>query len=82
MKADDLSKSKIRAFAKMLECGKTVEFIFNELYYEIFESANSGYIVNVYSNDERDKDGYYLDKHIVDGGLCTGSAENAIVFML
>ncbi len=82
MKADDMSKSKIKAYSKMLESGKTVEFIYNGFYYEIFKSADNGYIVNIYSNDERDEDGYYLDKHIIDGGLCSGSAENAIVFML
>ncbi len=82
MKVNKMSKSKIMALSKMLENGKTVEFIFSGFYYEIFESTNSGYIVNVYSDNQRDEDGYYLDKNILDGGLCTGSAKDAIGFML
>ncbi len=82
MKVNKMSKSKIMALSKMLENGKTVEFIFSGFYYEIFESTNSGYIVNVYCDNQRDEDGYYLDKNILDGGLCTGSAKDAIGFML
>jgi len=46
--------------------------------YEIFESAERGYVVNVYS----DEDGEYLDKYLVDGGLCSGTVKDAIEFML
>jgi len=78
----NMSESKIKAFADILESAKTIEFIHDGLYYEIFESADTGYIVNVYSQDERDEYGEYLEKNCLDGGLCTGSAEDAIGFML
>lgn len=78
----DMSESKIKAFADILESAKAIEFIHDGLYYEIFESADTGYIVNVYSDDERDEYGEYLEKNCLDGGLCTGSAEDAIGFML
>ena len=45
-------------------------------------TTDSGYVVNVYSSDEKDEDEDYLDKHLVDGGICTGSALDAIHFML
>jgi len=72
----------IITLSKILDAEQSVEFIFNNFYYEIFESSESGYIVNVYSSDEKDEYGCYLDKHNIDGGLCTGSAKNAIEFML
>jgi len=78
----DMDESKIKAFADILESAGTIEFIHNGCYYEIFESADTGYIVNVYSDDVRDEYGEHLEEHIIDGGLCTGSAEDAIGFML
>jgi hypothetical protein len=72
----------IHTLSKFLDIGETVEFIYNELYYEIFESADSGYIVNVYTSNEKDEYGCYLDKYNIDGGLCSGSSKDAITFML
>ena len=72
----------INTLSKLLELGETVEFTYNGCYYEIFESANTGYIVNVYSSDEKDEDGDYLENNIIDGGLCTGETIDAIEFML
>jgi hypothetical protein len=48
----------------------------------VFESADSGYIVNVYSSDERDEDEQYIEANLVDGGLCSGNERDAIEFML
>jgi len=78
----DYNDIAINTLSKLLDMGETVEFIYNELYYEIFESSESGYIVNVYTSDEKDEYGCYLDKYNIDGGLCSGSAKNAIEFML
>jgi len=77
-----LIKNKINRLARVLKNESSVEFKHNGLYYEIFESADSGYVVNVYSSDERDEDGEYLEEHIFDAGLCTGSAKDAIEFMM
>lgn len=82
MSIADMNEKRITSFTKTLEETKEVEFSYNEFYYEIFESADSGFIVNVYADDEKDEDGYYLDKHIVDGGLCSGSSRDAVEFML
>jgi len=73
---------KINFLARLLNSHNTIEFQYNNFYYEIFESVESGYIVNLYSNNIKDEDGNYFDKYIVDGGLCTGSAKEAIKFML
>lgn len=72
----------ITALSKFLALNQSVEFTFNGLYYEVFESASSGYVVNIYSSDEKDEYGEYQDKFNIDGGLCTGSAKDAIEFML
>lgn len=72
----------ITALSKLLKLNQSVEFKYNSFYYEIFKSTDSGYIVNVYSSDERDAFNGYLDVNIIDGGLCTGSARDAIEFML
>jgi len=77
-----MQQSKITKLTKTLKENKEVEFRHNGFYYEIFESVESGYIVNLYSSDIRDEYGSYLDEYLIDGGLCTGSAEDAIGFML
>ena len=59
-----------------------MEFVYNDLHYEIFASADTGYIVNIYSSDEKDEDEQYLEKNNIDGRLCTGSCKDAIEFML
>ena len=79
---DDISKAEFKKLEAALENGETIEFKYNGLFYEIFESvSNEGYIVNVYSSAEK-IDGEYLEDNLVDGGLCSGGAENAILFML
>jgi len=72
----------IKTLSKLLELDETVEFNYNNLHYEIFESSESGYMVNVYSCAEKDKYGCYLDKNNIYGGLCTGSSKDAIEFMM
>lgn len=71
----------INALSKLLELNGTIEFTYNNLYYEIFRSADSNYVVNIYSSDKKDEDAY-IESNLVDGGLCTGSARDAIKFML
>ena len=82
MRVNEINESRIKSFVKTLEDNQEVEFSYNEFYYEIFKSVESGYIVNVYSSDEKDEDGYYLEENELDGGLCTGSARDAVEFML
>ena len=77
-----MQQSKITKLTKILKINKAVEFKHNGFYYEVFESADSGYVVNLYSSDARDEYGSYLDEYLIDGGLCTGDAEDAIGFML
>ena len=72
----------ITSLSKILDIHQTVEFIYSNLYYEVFESSETGYIINVYTSDEKDEYDCYLDKHNIDGGLCTGSAKDAIEFMM
>ena len=80
---DDIPKAKFKELEDTLENGETIEFKYNGLFYEIFEFVTSaGYIVNIYSSDEKDENDEYLEENLVDGGLCSGSAEDAILFML
>ena len=72
----------IDSLSKMLESQEEIEFVYNNLYYEIYASSESGYIVNIYSSCEKDENGYYLEENNIDGGLCTGSSKDAIEFML
>ena len=75
-------KMAITALSKFLELNQSVEFTYNNLYYEVFKSADSGYVVNVYSSNEKDDKGEFIEANLIDGGLCTGSAKEAIEFML
>ena len=77
-----LAKNKINSLARVLKNENSVEFKYNGFFYEVFESADTGYIVNVYSDDGRDEDAEYREANLIDGGLCTGSARDAIEFML
>ena len=77
-----MNKNNISKLADILEKDKSVEFKYNNLFYEIFESCDSGYIVNLYSSNEKDEDGEYLEENNVDGGLCNGTVRDAILFML
>jgi hypothetical protein len=77
-----MNKNNISRLANILEKEKSVEFKYNNLFYEIFESCDTGYIVNLYSKNEKNEDGEYLEENIVDGGLCTGSASDAVWFMV
>ena len=82
MNVADMNEQRIKSFVKTLEENKTVHFSYNEYYFEIFESAtDSGYVVNVYSSDEKE-DNEYIEANLLDGGICTGSALDAIYFML
>ena len=77
-----MNKNNISKLADILKKDTYVEFTYNNLFYEIFESANGGYMVNLYSSNEKDEDGCFLDENIIDGGLCTGSASDAVWFMV
>ena len=77
-----MNKNNISKLADILKKDTYVEFAYNNLFYEIFESTNGGYMVNLYSSNEKDEDGCFLEENIVDGGLCIGLARNAVCFML
>lgn len=73
-----LQNNKINTLARLLKTKTVVEFKHNGFYYEVFQSSDSGYVVNLYSSDERDDEGEYIESNLVDGGLCSGSARDAI----
>ena len=72
----------VTALSKFLILNQSIEFAYNSLYYEVFESADSSYVVNLYSSNEKDDEGEFIEVNLVDGGLCSGSARDAIEFML
>ena len=72
----------IDSLSNRLEHHQEVEFVYNNLHYEIFTSSEGGYAVNIYSSGEKDEDDDYLEKNNIDGGLCSGSSKDAIEFML
>lgn len=72
----------IETLAQILFIYKKVEFQYNNLFYEVFDSASSGYVINIYSSSVKDEDGCYLEKNLIDGGLCTGTCKDAIEFMM
>jgi len=82
LQEERFSDIAFNTLTKLLELNKSVEFKHNNLYYEVFLSTDSGYVVNIYSSDEKDESGEYRDEFNVDGGLCSGSAKDAIEFML
>ena len=77
-----MNRTNISKLSEILENEKSVEFKYNNLFYQIDESSYGGYVVNLYSSNEKNKDGEYLEENLVDGGLCTGSASDAVWFMV
>lgn len=72
----------IKELADILKTNKSLEFQYKNRYYQIFESCELGYCVNVYSTNQKDENGDYLDSNLIDGGVCTGSAKDAVEFLL
>ena len=81
MKIEAINDIKVKELADILKTNKSLEFQYENLYYQIFESSELGYCVNVYPSNNRDEDGDYLDSNLMDGGVCTGSAKDAIKFI-
>lgn len=77
-----MKKEMIFQLASKLKEVSRVEFEYNNSFYEIFESTEGGYMINIYSSNEKDEDDEYLYENNFDGGLCTGTAKDAIQFML
>ena len=77
-----MNKNNISKLSEILENEKSIEFKYNNLFYQIDESSYGGYVVNLYSSNEKNKDDEYLEENLVDGGLCTGSASDAFWFMV
>ena len=77
-----MSELTIVKYTDILIRHHSVHFEYNGFYYEVFESADSGYVVNMYCSNERDDNGCYLEKNLIDGGVCHGNAMDAIRFMI
>lgn len=73
LQEEEYKELAINTLSKILDLYQRVEFRYNNLYYEIFDSSNDGYMVNVYTSE---------DKNCIDSGLCTGSSKDAIEFMM
>jgi hypothetical protein len=82
VKTENSNELNIKELADILRCNRYLEFECENLYYQISESAELGYVVNVYSSNQKDENGDYLDCYLIDGGLCTGSAKDAIELLL
>lgn len=82
LQSNDFKGLAVTTLSIILDLYQRVEFKYNNFYYEIFDSVNGGYMVNIYSSVIKDEEGYYLEDNIVDGGLCTGSSKDAIEFMM
>ena len=82
MKIEAINNLKLKELADILRCNRYFEFEWGNLYYQISESAELGYVVNVYSSNQKDENGDYLDCYLIDGGLCTGSSKDAIELLL
>ncbi|MAD41121.1 MAG: hypothetical protein CL623_01870 [Arcobacter sp.] len=82
LQTSEYKELAVSTLSKILDIYQRVEFKYNNSYYEVFDAADGGYMINIYSSDEKDEDGYYLEVNITDGGLCTGTNKDAIEFML
>lgn len=81
-----IDKKFLASCANKLRRTKAVQFVYGDLFYDIFKSfTEMGYIINVYPNDKEkifDAGGELIDDEQLDGGCCTGSAKDAVYFMI
>ncbi len=78
----NLSKKNLSILADSLKTNRSLDFKHKGLFYQIFESDDLGYIINIYTSNDRDENDDLLDSNMIDGGVCTGSAKDAIKFMI
>lgn len=67
-----------------LKVNKAVQFIYQENFYDIFESVEGGYIYSIYPNQPDlifDEDGELIEDEQLDGGLCTGRERDVFTFI-
>ena len=50
MKIEIMNDIKLKELADILRCNRYLEFEYENLYYQISESAEIGYVINVYSS--------------------------------
>ena len=83
---DAMNKRYLELCAITLEENGAIQFVYNGLFYDLFESScEVGWVVNVYPNDKDkifDEDNQLIDDEQVEGGLCTASAKDAVYFMI
>ena len=77
-----LKNNKINSLARVLKNEGNVEFKHNGFFYEIFKSANTGFVINLYSSNDKDDEGELIESNMIDGGLCHGNAKDAVIFMI
>lgn len=69
--------------AAKLRKNRNVEFKFGGCISDIFESSEGGWYMTIYEEDaKKDENGDFDEDDEIDGGLCTGSAINAVTFFI
>lgn len=67
-----------------LRKNQAVQFVYQENFYDIFQSVEGGYIYNIYPNQPDlifDEDGEFVEDEQLDGGLCTGNERDVFTFI-
>lgn len=77
-----MKKERLLHLTSTLKEMGRIEFKYKNLFYEIFESTEEGYVINIYFSNNKDEDDEYLEKNLFDGGIYIGSPKDAIKFML
>lgn len=75
----------VEALAKKLDEDNQLQFIYDDKFYDLFDSVEGGYIYNVYPNEPNlifDKDGELIDDMQLDGGLYDGKSKDIILSVL
>ena len=69
--------------ASKLKKTLSVNFVFGDVFVDIFYSSEGGWYITVYPHDvKKDEDGELNPDDEIDGGLCTGSAFDAVTFFI
>ena len=79
----DVYNNIFKKCATKLRKNRNVEFKFGGCIIDIFESSEGGWYITIYPHDvKKDEDGELNPDDELDGGLCDGSAFNAVTYFI
>lgn len=74
-----MGENTMKALSDLLFTNKYIEFWENDMYFAVYKlNDRFGYGINVYVSDEKDEQGIFFVRNLIDATLCKKEALEAI----